>query len=208
MAAIAISFNPGFLEAAFDEQPGSLFVQVPQFLLVALFGAALINLIPDYLSLLETRLVLHYLSKTRSRFATLVSLVTDAIITFAIFIVWALVIGYLTGNWNDDVLSFEGDDLRALWCVIRMPLGACAGDQDSIFLAIYLYTTFITSLWIWLHLAAGAAARVSIGITLSRKFLGRYFDLEVRPLSVMAVALSAFATAMIWPIYAVYALIF
>ena len=206
MAVVAIAANDGFLRSA--ALPGSVLVQAPLFVGVALFGASVINLVPDYLSLLETRWVLRYLTKTDRAIATGLSLVADAVLTFLIFIVWAVLLTTLMGGWQDDPTAFDvGEQLSILWCVVGMPWGACAGDEDSIFLGIYLYTTFVTSLWIWLHLAAKLATRLMLGIRFARGFIDRHLQLEEKPFTVMAVALSVVVTAIIWPVYAIYSLI-
>ena len=48
-------------------------------------------------------------------------------------------------------------------------------------LGIFFYSTFLTSVWLWLYLAAGAAVRVAGGFNVGLRWLRGFTDLDEQP---------------------------
>lgn len=94
-----------------------------------LFGIAL-NLVPDYLSLFETRWLLKRFEKVQSFFGQLGVLLVDAIFTGSIILIAIYVFQWVRG---EEPLSVV--ETVALF---------------SIF-SIFFYSTFLTSVWAWLY---------------------------------------------------------
>lgn len=160
---------------------------------------AVLNLIPDYLSLLETRYLLRWMGNrsTRKSVAGLLALdsfVTAAIALVAIPVALALTIEMGTRGMGltdvpEYVFRFLVEEtpyvLGAIFSLERvglfyfrdgLPLPLTAP------LAIFFYSTFLTSIWIWLYLLAGGAVRVAnyAGVWVAR--FNRVFDIDSQPL--------------------------
>ena len=128
-------------------------------------GATLItNWIPDYLSLIESRYVMERLSKTKSPLARLLWLGLDGLLTLsiaflAIFVGAKLILPLVSGHISLEVGCFTEDTFTMgdAWVIftsgLRFSTPPATLNYDAA--GIYIYSTFLTSLWIWLYLAAG-----------------------------------------------------
>jgi len=158
----------------------------------------IVNFILDYLSLLESRYVIRWMSKARSRFSIRAGLAIDcaasAVLALASYwINFNILFGFLnlllitaisiTGfhpcpncppPWFTDPLDF----LMRLPSFIGGILSLARGTNALPDLAIFFYSTFFTSVWVWLYAFSGLVVR-----------MGRYFglglgliDVENKPL--------------------------
>ncbi|MCY4487121.1 MAG: hypothetical protein OXF11_08405 [Deltaproteobacteria bacterium] len=128
--------------------------------------AVFVNVIGDYCSLWETRLIIGRMIMRKEGVFRSVLFIVDAFASFCIFVV-GLVLGSATflgywvlaggsrsffdgGSWIGDVFSLTGEVLSYLF----REGGVFFSDPDAIgsFFAICLYTTFFTSVWIWTFL--------------------------------------------------------
>jgi hypothetical protein len=167
-------------------------------LLLFMYGGAtvLTNIIPDYLSLVESRLVLGKMSETRSLLGKLVWLVVDAILTTAIvfFFLWGsgllllplvphdslYAVGCLTQE-NFDFARMV--DIAVAGLTFSTPPGTINYDVSS----IYIFSSFFTSFWVWLYLGSSLLVRLATLIPGLRGFLRRACRVEDYPLRVLAV---------------------
>jgi len=121
--------------------------------------AALLNLIPDYLSLLETRYIIRWMSKRASTFRILGLLAFDLLATAAIFICW-LWAAFMLGR-----LSYKG--------LLRPPI------------LIFFSSTFFTSVWVWLYAGSGLLVKLGQYLGIGVKVLKVVLDIENKPLRSM-----------------------
>lgn len=167
-------------------------------LLLVLYGGATVitNIIPDYLSLVESRLVLGKMSETRSWIGKLAWLAIDAVLTCAIvfFFLWGsgylllplvpqdslYVVGCLTRESFD--LS-RMIDIAIAGLTFSTPPGTINYDVSS----IYMFSSFFTSFWVWLYLGSSVLVRLATLIPGLRGFLRRACRVEDYPLRVLAV---------------------
>ncbi len=126
---------------------------------VILFGA-LINIIPDYLSLFETRWVLQRFEKVRSFSGQSLVLLLDTFFTGAIISVFIALFKI-----------FRGETLLASIEMVAL---------YSVF-SIFFYSTFLTSVWAWLYCLTTWVMRV-----FSRTGLSSLLDVEKSPMSQIA----------------------
>lgn len=167
-------------------------------LLLVMYGGAtvLTNIIPDYLSLIESRFVLGVMSETRSLLGKLALLIADAIATAAIvfFFLWGS--GYLLLPLvPDDSLYTVGCLTRENFDLARMiditiagltfstPPGTINYDVSS----IYIFSSFFTSFWVWLYLGSSLLVRIAVLVPGLRAFLRRACRVEDYPLRVLAI---------------------
>jgi len=113
------------------------------------FGAFAIplNVLADYLSLLESRVILRRAAATSSSILVLMWLVVDVVLTAGIITVWmAVVAAFIPPYWSvtyllDVFLTIPVEAYEfARW---ENPIGA-----------VPFYSTFSTSVWVWLYVAA------------------------------------------------------
>lgn len=139
--------------------------------LVFLLGALIINLIPDYISLYETRRILHYAEHAGIK-RPIVLLVFDLIITGVIFACGFGIIGFLLGVdissgqfWSEMILfqRFQNDP----------PIG------------ILFYSTFFTSIWMYLFIASSICAKFVYSLGHIGNWIMAFLDVEKKPFQSM-----------------------
>jgi len=140
---------------------------------------ALLNFLPDYLSLLETRYIIKRMTKTISLKIRLSLLLFDVILTGGIALSIVPAFMTLTGseplgtsflNYFEEVLPLTNQNTAVFM------------GTGPIF-SICFYTSFFTSVWIWLYVLAGMLVKVGdrFNILLSR--FRKMFDVNKKPLS-------------------------
>ncbi len=186
MTAILYVVNSGFRNLLWEE---------PGIILVIGIGAAILNLLPDYLSLLETRFVLRRMAKGGAGpFKLLGWLIFDAVVTLGI-ITTALLLVIVDRRLDQDTQALE-----LLVKIIVDSLMSIFGVQGRDALGgIFLYSTSFTSVWIWLYAFSGIAVRLVYRAKRIQTFVDKHLDVATRPLSVMGVVLIAVFTIVYWP---------
>jgi hypothetical protein len=165
----------------FEDDLVFIFIFIP-------FGTITFNIFTDYISLLETRLLLRWMRKTKSLLCRIFIIVFDFIITTALFIViGGLLVALITDNTFFDFIRI--DFIRTLVRGFFL-----APSEEGFTIGIWLYTTYFTSVWLWLFLAASGRARM-VQISLSGvRFFQKHFDLENYPLRSLGYMVSSFIT--------------
>jgi hypothetical protein len=167
-------------------------------LLVLLYGGAAVvtNIIPDYLSLLESRFVLGKMSETRTGLGKLAWLGVDVLATSAIVFVFLWVSGslllplvpaessYAVGCLDGGNFDFARMlDIAIAGLTFSTPPGTLNYDVS----AIYIYSSFFTSFWVWLYLGSGLLVRAAQLIPGLRRFVRDACRVHDYPLRVLAV---------------------
>ena len=183
---------------------------VEAFLSVYLVGI-IVNLIPDYLSLLETRWLINKMDKSGRIISILLYLCLDLVITsaiFLIFIAFCMFMVFLLRVAFPNTTEFVNFLPKAIQnLVIRVtklkmtfsgykewllhftgnciPLTTDKKYEPSP--GIWMYSTFFTSIWAWLHATTGIIAKCSQKLFGSYDWFIRNFDINEKPLSVMGI---------------------
>lgn len=127
-----------------------------------LFLALAVNVVADYLSLLETRFFLGRMRELRSAAAQAFILLLDLVISA--LIIWFAIIAYLYSPlYKGDIESFA--EILGIF---------------SIF-SVMFYSTFLTSVWTWAYVISTWVLRF-----LSRLHLSRLLDIENKPIQILA----------------------
>ncbi len=174
--------------------PGSAFYFDLEWLFFVGIGG-IVNLFPDYLSLLETRVVLRWMAKGRAgAFRLFGWLIVDAVVTVGICAVGLLALIALLFGWGVNTLvAVMRDALLSLFGV----------EAEGAQFGIFLYSTFFTSVWVWLYVFAGIAVRLIYRAKRIQTFVDKHLDVATRPLSVMGVVLIVVFTITDWPAIAI-----
>ncbi len=154
--------------------PASLGESLPY---VAMWGAW--NVLPDYLSLLQTRWVLRRLEARGSAALVVFDLVITAFIAIAGHVLLMFVQTIFAVSINDVLSSLSGD--FEWWLDHMRDLVTLDSTLAPVTLGIFFYSTFLTSVWLWFYLAAGAAVRVAGGFNVGLRWLRGFTDLDEQP---------------------------
>ena len=184
--------DPSMLDDLFKiagDSPWSMVVA----LLALVFMTLVFNLLPDYLSLYETRLVLGVMAKSGGWMRTLALLVFDLaatmLITFVVgFVLMLSLLRLLLGN-----------PVTVAWVVKLFWQNLSFSSHDP-HIGIFIYSALFTSVWVWLYALSGVLVR---SVATSRKglhFLQRRLNLEEHPLRSMGFVLVLLVTAvyLVW----------
>lgn len=151
-------------------------------------GILLFNLLPDYLSLYETRLVLDFMAKSDARLRVPALLLFDLAATALIsFVVGFLVLAPLFA------IILENPPLTFTRLAEAFGEGLTFSGKSAS-AGIFIYSTFFTSVWVWLYALSGFLVK---GIAASRTglhFLQRHLNLEEHPLRSMGFVLMLLVT--------------
>lgn len=127
--------------------------------------ALAINLLADYLSLLETRWLLGWLAKPRPLAVQVIAIVTDFLISAAI--IWVAIFGITA------LLGIESDSFAEILGVFSV-------------YSVLFYSTFLTSVWSWGFIASTWVLRL-----FTRGQLSRSLDVEGKPLRLLGLTIAA-----------------
>ena len=167
-----------------------------------------VNVLGDYLSLWETRTLLHVAARRPVLLPLLIPL--DALLTLLIWIVsLSLPFFLFVINEGQDVkelveLLYRGLEIasQGLLDISTYELKTLSDVDDAIVLGAMLATSYITSLWLWLAVLGAPLARLLVwSRTSGLSSLGRFIDTENRPFTALGllIALLILLTgSMIW----------
>jgi hypothetical protein len=152
----------------------------------------IVNVIADYLSLLETRVALGFLGKWKGSGARAAVLVVDALATMIVWLVFYaglpfLLLAGVSSTANDIMLFIQFQVWSYAPTIFDvMSLSAEGGGPP---VGIWFYSTFLTSIWLWIYLGAGLIARAAntAGSLAGRGISGlaRLFDSDRQPFRVL-----------------------
>jgi hypothetical protein len=148
------------------------------------FVAGILNLIPDYLSLLETRYIIRWVSQTHSVVRILAFLAFDLVVTAAIFLGTYFAAGafIITIKFGEPLGSFV---LAFIQMVPRYMLPLTTWSPGSATPAIWFYSTFFTSVWVWLYASSGLVVKLGEYLGIGIKALKTVVDIDNKPLRSM-----------------------
>ena len=178
--------------------------------LLALFYPLLFvtNVIPDYLSLLETRKVLWLISRTRNTWLRIMRIVFDGAATIVIA-AWGAAIFAVVNSFIRQTHPFTWQ--HGLGVILTYPVllvrngkgffGELLRSDEGLSLAyVMILPAFVTSIWLWLYAGAGfllkAARRFDIGFD----WFNRRFDIEKKPLQSIGLVAGALVAVVYWAV--------
>lgn len=165
-------------------------------LLVLLYGGATLitNWIPDYLSLMQSRWIMQRMAAAPRRAHRLGWLAVDAVLTaaiafFAIYAGMRLVLPFVEDRLTVEIGCFSTElfGLDDAWEIFvaglrfETPPGTLNYDAAG----IYIYSTFLTSLWVWIYGVVGLAVRATVALGGPRGEAAPARAWDRRPLTVM-----------------------
>lgn len=155
--------------------------------LTVVLGAVLFNLVPDYLSLLETRYVLRWMGTKPSTGRICALLAFDIVVTGVIFFFMAVLIFVLANilitSWNipsDPILETISYTVALAWELLVPGFRLSSPDfLDGPSFGIFFYSTYFTSLWVWLYPLSGIVLRLLYPVVI---LMQRHLDIDNKPI--------------------------
>ncbi|MCZ6654023.1 MAG: hypothetical protein O7D91_13475 [Planctomycetota bacterium] len=144
------------------------------------------NVLPDFFSLLETRWLISRLGQNPSLTKLAGALLLDLILTAAIFFAFTAPMVFAAMWW----VHFDGtgehttmkvfSEVFESWCEYFI---TPRGEYIPNFTSFTFYTTFLTSVWVWMLGGSVLAAKLlsSLGGPLWRWLSGSFLDFETKP---------------------------
>ena len=164
-------------------------------IIVILFAALVFNLVPDYISLLETRWILRRVSHSGLK-KLIVIVVLDVIITGGIFVcgvgIIRILISCIDGHpmGVSEIAEFFSD-----WILLKTYIDTPFG--------IFFYSTYFTSVWLYLFIAASIATKLLYSLGRTGNQVLALLKVEDKPFNSMGLLLIGLLTLA----FAIYAII-
>ena len=182
-------------------------------ILMIVFLAVSANIVIDYVSLLETRIAVDVIRRQRRSIVRCMVLLGDFVFTFlgsaTIFLVLMFLIAVIDTIQDSsmdapvyvvllalDLLFGEVFFQRGFVGTLSDVLSA-SEDSDLIVLAPFIWSTYFTSVWLWIIVVAGIVNRIGSGIGAWHRFAVRHLTIEENPFSCAGIICSLVAVAVI-----------
>ena len=174
----------------------------------AYFFTTLLNLLPDYISLLESRFAIRLMASKSSPFRVLSLLVLDAAATLAVFWFFIRVVlhplsqaDWLWQYFKGPSFTYFGSKTPPeLWFFLDPRLfDIYSFDAPRYWFSlaisgVHLYSTFFTSVWVWLYALSGLIVRGAR----SFEFVRDRLNVVERPLYSMGLVAGGIAALVVW----------
>lgn len=164
-----------------------------------LFAALMLNLVPDYLSLLETRLILRRVAHAGAK-SLIVVMILDVIITGGIFVCWFVAIASILSLVTGGQVGVEVDVL--LEFLSRCILFRVERGLPPLTLGIFFYSTYFTSVWLHLFIVSGVATKLLYSLGRIGNWVMALLDIEGKPFQSMGLI----AVGLLTIAFAIYAI--
>lgn len=169
--------------------------------IVTTISTLVLNMIVDYFSLLETRYLLYIFKakKLKNYSSKILLLVFDAIFTFFLMaLIYSSILYFQvdeTGLPISDSYSWFDSLIMGIEFLTSILLGMLTGSSEAPAMARVIFsTTFLTSIWIWLHLLSTSALRLLTYSKPALDFFKKYLDIEKMPFNAIAFVSSVLVT--------------
>lgn len=173
MLCIWALVRPAEFSSAFDVE----FYLMPAFLIFPI----IFNLLPDYLSLLETRYFIRFLNKNSGIKRAIVILLADVVLTASIFLFFFF-----------SIVARIFDEAPGDYLKLMLQLSAKAEGDFSV--GVFFYSTFFTSVWLWLYILAGLIVKLINLVEKGFSSLKLLLDIEQKPISSIGMVASILVT--------------
>lgn len=168
--AMVWAFNKASVLQILDRGEVTGHVAEQSLILVAVYGGATVlsNWVPDYLSLIQSRLILGRMAKANGWITRLAWLLLDAVATgliafLSIYLVFKVALPFVSPYLDVEIGcfkpgSFHLDDAWDFFIAgVTFQSPPAALNYD--FSGVYLYSTYLTSIWLWLYLGSAFIVR-------------------------------------------------
>ena len=159
--------------------------EIPGALLLGLFS----NVMPDYVSLLETRFTLSLMRNARS---TLV--ITGLVCADLLFSILCAGVAAIVWTYGESVVTGR---IKLSEIGLQVVVGYIRSDQRAKILT-YVVPAFFTSIWVWLYASSGFVLRAARHLDMGFNWFDRHFDVEKQPLQCIGLVAGALVAVVYW----------
>jgi len=164
---------------------------------VVLILALTLSVLPDYLSLFETRLILNIMRGSTS-FWWPVLMVLDLLFTIGTAIIWSTTflaivlqsIQYLVGEPDPEFTLVRS------WQFVRIYLFG----REFPFGLMFIPSAIFTSIWLWLYAGSGFLLKFARRFDIGFDWFNRKFDIEKKPLQSIGLVAGALLALVYWAV--------
>ena len=172
-------------------------------------GVALVNLIPDYISLLETRWVLSKLTEVKKTSSHILLLFSDIALTLLVQLPFLFIGMWIFSDWiiyisianifEVNPLEYPLEYILSIADSILMVIATALLLDDSFqFAAIFIWTTFFTSIWIWIFLLSYLLIRIGFQFRGGIRFLQYALPIQEKPLRAIGQVMGGVSCLTYW----------
>jgi hypothetical protein len=129
------------------------------------------NVLPDYLSVLKTRIGLRWIGKTSSSILWVCFVALDVVIS-----IYTANLGFIFGA---SLVEMTPVDTQLLAQVLRHPLQYAFAPTPYFF---FIYPAFFATGWLCLYAASGFVLKAAKALDLGFRHFAKHFDIETKPL--------------------------
>lgn len=175
--AVSAALHPWLVLTHLDQ--GDIFFNV-FIVLLTLTVMLVTNILPDYLSLLETRFILRLMQRSKP-VTNAGLLVFDGIVTVASSLAWNTIVFRILQKYSTGELPNATDlvSLAGMW---------------------FVYPALFTSLWLWLYAGSGFLLKAARRFDLGFDWFNRKFDIEKKPLQSIGFVAGAIVAVAYWSV--------
>jgi len=163
------------------------------------------NLLPDYISLLETRVVLRVMCRNNNAFWWMCLILFDAFVTLYIAVAGTQA-AMLTCSFRDPAV----DSAFMAWFLSKVltfqyfgPIQFVRGSLGFANTSPYfIYPAFLTPIWLWLYAGSGFVLKAARRLDLGFVWFNRKFDIGKKPLSSMGLVAGSLVALSYWGVVA------
>jgi len=167
-------------------------ITLQEFLVSCIFA----NVLPDYVSLLETRFIMRLIGKSKAGLSHVLWLTVDFVVTYAIglfatvFVFWSLLA--LAHNLSF-AYTVHGAVEMLTSCFTRWRLPGLAHFET-----FWFFPAFFTSIWLWLYAGSGFILKGARHFDRYLGWFNRRFDIEHKPLQSIGLVSGALMACVYW----------
>lgn len=153
--------------------------------------AIICNVVIDFISLLETRLIM------ATALPTILKIIVDAVLTTLMAVLW---ISIVMGIFTEGGIGFYlNDTIKTLMGEEAYPLG----DLLVVIYRIVIVTTFTTSIWLWLH----GLSHLTIRLLSNGVWFMNFLNVEEKPVRALGTIINAYVIVLSIPLFIIFQLI-
>jgi hypothetical protein len=183
-------------------------------LVIIVAGGSVGNIIPDYISLLETRLILRWLSRSDNWLLLTTLLICDLAVTFTLALTGAMsaeIADYaIVGWWRlgpsiwPEISGIAARKIQFTVLSLWLNPGSVFDlFLDPIILRVWLFAAFFTSIWLWLYAGAGFLLKGARRFDRLVAWMTAHMDIEKKPLQSIGLVAGAIVAVVYWGVVAV-----
>ncbi len=157
-----------------------------RFIFFYLLITVLFNPIPDYFSLLETRWILGKIKNTNSTKNILCFLAIDIVATVSIFLIGVIISVFLLIHilpffFKDSSSPAYLETLSHYLSELYYSITLNSKRGNDITIGVWLYSTFFTSIWVWLYFISGTIIKILVSFARLFDYVKKIIDIDRKP---------------------------